>query len=229
MTQKEFNGKDRKVGIKLTVEERKLILGSPIHIHPELADPIRATATGAPVLLTLDDLEDLGGYVAAEANHTKDKKLRMKLDGIFAKIDDLLETHSHEESPKSLKFEDAQRQKSIADQTVELAEWAARMLIGAEQLGIEEKPVARFPLAWAERAVLLLFTAVDKKILTKLETEKPSFTVAEVGGLLMAVAEALFNAPPLHSNALLSTAKSLMGCLEEEVTGAFRSMPGSGS
>ena len=55
------------------------------------------------------------------------------------------------------------------------------MLIGAEQLGIKEKPVARFPLAWAERAVLLLFTAVDKKMLKKLETEKPSFTVAEVG------------------------------------------------
>ena len=103
------------------------------------------------------------------------------------------------------------------------------MLIGAEQLGIKHKPVARFPLPWAERAVLLLFTAVDKKILTKLETEKPSVTVAEVGGLLMAVAEALRNAPPLQSNALNKTAKSLMNCLEDEIAGAFKPTPRSES
>ena len=96
------------------------------------------------------------------------------------------------------------------------------MLIGAEQLGIKEKPVARFPLGWAERAVLLLFTAVDKKLLSKLETENPKVTIAEVGGLLMAVAEALLDAPPLHSKALLSTAESLMACLEEEVRGVLK-------
>jgi hypothetical protein len=76
MTRKELSGKVEMVGIKLSLEQRKLILGDPIHIHALLADPIRATATGAPVLLTLDDLEELGGYVAAEANHTTDKKLR---------------------------------------------------------------------------------------------------------------------------------------------------------
>jgi hypothetical protein len=222
MTRKKLIGKEKKVGIKLSIEERKLILEDPIHMHDELADPIRATPTGAPVLLTLDDLEDLGGYVAAEANHTADRKLRKKLDAIFAKIQDLLETHDDEEPPKSLKIEDAQRQKLVVDKTVELAEWAARMLIGAEQLGIKDRPVARFPLSKAERAVLLLFTSVDKKILTKLETEKPIFTVGEVGGILMAVAEALLDASPLQSNALLSTAKSLMSCLEEEIAGALR-------
>ena len=217
MTRKEFNRKDEKVGIKLSLEERKLVLGDPIHIHEELADLIRFTPTGAPVLLTFDHLEDLGGCVKAEANHTTDKKIRKKLDAISSKIDDLLETHADEESPKSLKFEDAQRQKLIADQTVQLAEWAARMLIGAEQLGIKDKPVARFPLSQAERAVLLLFTAADKKTLKKLETEKPKLTVGEVGALLMAVATALLDAPPSQPNTLLMTAKSLMDCLEAEV------------
>jgi hypothetical protein len=227
MNRKKKLGKEKKVSLKLSIEERKLILGSPVHIHRGLAESIRAMATSAPVLLTLDDLEDLGGYVAAEANHATDKKLRKKLDAIFSKIDDLLETHSDEESPRSLKFEDATKQKLIVDQAVELAEWAARMLIGAEQLGIKEKPVARFPLAWTERAVMLLFSAVDKKTLAKLEKEEPSFTVAEVGGLLMAIAEALLDAPPLQSNALLSTAKSLMSCLEEEIAGALKPTPGS--
>ena len=201
----------------------------PHSLHEGLAEPIRAAATRAPILLTLDDLEDLGSHVTAAANHAKDEKLRKKLDAIFAKIDDLMETHSDEERSKTLKIEDAQIQKLIADQTVALAEWAARMLIGAEQLGIKERTVARFPLGWAERAVLLLFTAVDKKMLSKLETEKPSFTFVEVGGLLMAVAEALLDAPRLHSKALLSIAKSLMTCLEEEMSGAIKQTPKSES
>jgi hypothetical protein len=74
-------------------------------------------------------------------------------------------------------------------------------------------------LLWAERAVLLLFTGIDKKTLKKLEAEKPKLTVGEVGGLLIAVATALLEAPPLQWNALLMIAKSLMGCLEAEVIG----------
>ncbi|MGD0043939.1 MAG: hypothetical protein ABSE84_26625, partial [Isosphaeraceae bacterium] len=60
--------KNEKLWLRLTLAERKLILEDPIHIHDEIADPIRATLTGFPVLLTLDQLEDLGGHVAAEAN-----------------------------------------------------------------------------------------------------------------------------------------------------------------
>ena len=102
MARKKFIEKDEKVGLRLTVSERKLILEDPIHIHEELADPIRSTPTGAPVRLTLDDLEDLGGYVAAEANHTPDKKLRKKLDAIFSKIQELLEMHTDERAAQVL-------------------------------------------------------------------------------------------------------------------------------
>ena len=127
----------------------------------------------------------------------------------------MLETHADEEPPKSLKIKS---EKLIADRTVQLAEWAAKMLIGAERLGIKDKPVAQFPLLWAERSVLLLFTDIDKKTLTKLGAEKPKLTVGEVGRLLMVVATALLDAPPSQCNALLMIAKSLMGCLEAEVT-----------
>jgi hypothetical protein len=197
----------------------------PFTSTKSLPVPSDTTSTGTQILLTLDDLEDLGGYVAAEANHTTDKKLRKKLDAIFSKIQDLLETHADEEPPKSLKIKNAQSEKLIADRAVQLAEWAATMLIGAEQIGIKDRPVKRFPLPWAERAVLLMFTTVDKKTLKKLEAEKPIFTVGEVGGLLIAVATALLDAPPLQCNALLLTAKSLMGCLEAEVTGALKHTP----
>ena len=76
---KKFIDKNEKLGLRLTLAERKLILEDPIYIHDEIADPFRAMPTGAPVLLTLDQLEDLGGHVAAEANHSTDKKLRKRL------------------------------------------------------------------------------------------------------------------------------------------------------
>jgi hypothetical protein len=218
MPRQEFNEKDEKVGIKLSLGERKLILGDPIHIHEEFADPIRATPTGAPVLLTLDDLEDLGGYVAAEAKHTKDKKLRRKLQAIFSKIQDLLETQD-EEPLQSLKTKNAKKPTLIGDKVVEMAEWAAKLLIGAEQLGIKDKPVERFPLPWSELAFLLLFAPIDKKTLKKLEPENPKLTIGEIGGLLMLVAEAMIGAPGSKCHALSMTANCLMGCLEEEVIG----------
>jgi len=162
---KKLVDKNEMLGLRLTLAERKLILEDPIHIHDEIADPIRATLTGFPVLLTLDQLEDLDGYVAAEANHTTDKKLRKKLDAILSKIQNLLETHADEEPHKSLKIEDAQREKPLAKQSLQLAEWSAKILVRAEQLGIKTKPVARFPLPGAERATpptLVLVGTADR-------------------------------------------------------------------
>ena len=34
----------------------------------------------------------------------------------------------------------------LAEESVQLAEWAAKILIGAEQLGIKTKTVTQFPL-----------------------------------------------------------------------------------
>jgi hypothetical protein len=115
MTRKKLIEKGEKLGLRLTVAERKLILEDPIHIHDKLADSIRSTPTTAPVMLTLDDWEDLAGYVAAEANHTPDAKLRKKLDTIFFRIQGMLETHTDEEPPKSLNIEDAQKEGSPAE------------------------------------------------------------------------------------------------------------------
>jgi hypothetical protein len=194
--------------------------GDPINVPKELADAIRSTPTGAAVMLNLDHLEDLGGFIAAGANQTTDKKVRKKLDVIFSKIQDLLKAHSDQESPKIVQSEDAPRRKLVANESIKLAALAAKMGIDATQLGITDKPVTLFPLSWAERGVLLLFTSTDKTILNKLEAEKPSVTMGEVVGLLMKVSEALLEAPQLHRQALLSTAKSLMDCLEEELSGA---------
>ena len=39
---------------------------------------------------TLDELEDLLGYIAAEANHADDKKWVNRLEKLYHKLDDLV-------------------------------------------------------------------------------------------------------------------------------------------
>jgi hypothetical protein len=43
--------------------------------------------------LSLDDIEDLQGDIAAEANHTRDAKLRNRLDKIFLKLQGFLDKY----------------------------------------------------------------------------------------------------------------------------------------
>jgi hypothetical protein len=80
------------VALKLTAEERQLLLDTLIFVDNELEQKLRLVVAGAQaVQLTLDDLEDLAGCVAAEANHTKDKRLEKKLDRIFERVEGLLQ------------------------------------------------------------------------------------------------------------------------------------------
>ena len=43
--------------------------------------------------LSLDDIEEAQGYVAAEANHTRDKKLQQRLDRIFDRFQKFLDRY----------------------------------------------------------------------------------------------------------------------------------------
>ena len=45
---------------------------------------------------TLDDLDELAGYVAAEANHAKIRKLEKELRRLYARIAALLESYTDE-------------------------------------------------------------------------------------------------------------------------------------
>jgi len=44
--------------------------------------------------LSLDDIEETQGYVAAEANHTKNAKLRSRLDKLFDKFQKFLDRYN---------------------------------------------------------------------------------------------------------------------------------------
>ena len=97
-----------KVGLELTQAERTLLLNATHGLTEEIQDVVRATPTTQPVMLTLDDLGDLHGHVAAETSHTKDKKFRQRLDAISEKILSLLDLYDDEpevtESPAKGSF-----------------------------------------------------------------------------------------------------------------------------
>jgi len=85
MTWKKRISPREKVPLKLTPTETKAILEDLMCLDGQYEQIIQETPDGKPVMMTLDDLEDFAGYVAAEANHTDDKKLGRKLDKVFDK------------------------------------------------------------------------------------------------------------------------------------------------
>jgi len=85
-----------KVPLPLSHRERELILEHTF-AGDELTAPLRIASTAnktSAYSFTLDDLEELMGYVAAEANHAKDKKLQKELDHMFARMEAVLESHT---------------------------------------------------------------------------------------------------------------------------------------
>ena len=49
----------------------------------------KAAGNNIKVTYTLDELDDLAGFIAAEANHAEDKKLKKKLESLYDKISDI--------------------------------------------------------------------------------------------------------------------------------------------
>jgi len=212
--------KYEKFGLQLTKVEKKLVVDRVSSLPQPIAPTTHAAPANQPIMMTLGDWKELAGHIASEANDTGDKRHQKRLDTIFSKIQDLLETHCYEEPSTSLEVK-----QPLAEESIQLAEWAAEMLIGAEQLGIKTKPVARCPLNQPQQSILMRLPTVPVNLQPKLVEDEPHLTVGEVGSLLMAVSEALMDAPPLQQFALILIAKNLKECLEAEVNVALK--PGS--
>ena len=131
MSKKQIQSHDR-IGLKLTQAERSLLLEGLTILPSKFEDAVKGTPATAPVMLTLDDLDELGGYIAAEANHTQDKKKGKKLDAIFQKVQKLLGTHADEEPPRTIRVDDAGKSKALTDNAVQVAEFAATAPIGVQ-------------------------------------------------------------------------------------------------
>ena len=78
---------DAKITVRMTVRDRALLLEHTFG-DPEYAERLRPAASGRGLVgeYTLDDLEDILGYIAAAANHTEDRKLRGALDALHDRL-----------------------------------------------------------------------------------------------------------------------------------------------
>ncbi len=222
MTGKKRIQRYEEFGLRLTQAERTLIVKSVANLPDEIAESVKATPAKKPIMMTLDDWRELGGHIASEANDASDTEHQNNLDRIFLKVQSLLEKHDDEGLLSSLMTQGNPTEKPFAEESVQLAELAARLLIGAEQLGIKSRSVSRFPLSKAERQVLMTTPILSADLMKKLEELDPHLTVGEVGGLLIAVSEALIDAPPLQQFALIMIAKRLKDCLEAEIASAAK-------
>jgi DNA-binding MarR family transcriptional regulator len=87
------------VDVRLTLQERKLILERTF-IDDEMEGRLRgATPRGSSLVvrLTLDDVDDLAGHVAAEANHCPEPRVRRVLDGVYERLTSVEQTFTEEE------------------------------------------------------------------------------------------------------------------------------------
>ena len=87
-----------KVPLELTERERDLIMKHTFAGN-DLTDRLRIVPSPGRRPLyrfTLDDLDELAGYVAAEANHAKVKKLEKELRQLYGRIADVLESYTDE-------------------------------------------------------------------------------------------------------------------------------------
>jgi len=78
--------------VKLTLRERDLIRSS-MFLNPDFGKDALIDGNCITVDLSLDEIEEIQGYVAAEANHTGNSKLGRELDRLFDKLQTLLDAH----------------------------------------------------------------------------------------------------------------------------------------
>jgi len=81
------------IEIKITPEERDLIIDHTF-ADPDLTNRLNIAKVKGKHLVarySINDLEDLIGFIAAEANHAEDKRLEKKLDTLFERLSRVLE------------------------------------------------------------------------------------------------------------------------------------------
>jgi hypothetical protein len=81
-----------KLPVILTLKERDLIRDQTLG-NPNFGNIGLVEGKSIKLMMSLDDIEEVQGYVAAEANHTDNKKLQKDLDKVFDKLQVFLDTY----------------------------------------------------------------------------------------------------------------------------------------
>lgn len=217
MTAPNFVRPDEKLPLKLTAAERRLVLEGLTDLDPELAQIVRDAPAGQPVQMTLDDWDDLGGYVAAEAEDCQDPSQGRKLDALYEKIQDFLDqfTFTDELPRQADQIEDAGQEDLAADQVGQILQYAALTLVVARQLGIHRQTLDGFRLAADQREILSALPGVTKTLKKKLAQEGATFSVGDVGNLMLALVSDLPDDDARRRTAALHVAEQLGDALQD--------------
>jgi hypothetical protein len=91
MMQKKKVARSEKIPIKLSTKDRDLLLENTFidTEHIELLKAAKPERGVIMVHLTLDDLDDILGYIAFGANHTNDSELEAMLDKVYDRLTDI--------------------------------------------------------------------------------------------------------------------------------------------
>lgn len=88
----------QRVAFRLTAQERDLIVERTL-LDAEIEGRLRnARWSGSDLIvdLTLDDVDDLAGHVAAEANHSSEARVRRVLDAVYERLANIEDTFTDE-------------------------------------------------------------------------------------------------------------------------------------
>lgn len=221
----------QKLELDLTSAERKTILDHLLCLPPEYESLLKRTHPQKPLLLTLDDLDDFAGYVAAESNHTTTKQVGKILDAAFKKMEALLDRFTDEEPvvtrPTAAKRPTKATKRSVAaqkaferwrettaDQAASFVAWASTSLRQAEQKKHQHETLASFVPNDLDRVVLSTLPGVEPGIRKRFAAGKDAFTRAELCGVVMAIGTELVRAPALQQVGLMMVAMSIMAAVE---------------
>ena len=85
-----------KIPVTLTFHERDIIRDETF-CDPDFARVAAVEGKRIKILLSLDEIEEIQGYIAAAANHSENRKLQKELDRLFEKFQVLLDTYDDQD------------------------------------------------------------------------------------------------------------------------------------
>lgn len=113
----------------------------------------------------------------------------------------------------------------LTQQSLALAEFAAKVLVAAEQLAIKKKVVAGFSLDKGERAIAAELPDITPTLKKKLVKKDGNFTVTDIASIVLALADSLIEGEPLKRLKLLLISRKLTDCLTENVVAVVPDKP----
>ena len=100
MPDRKYVKRDETVGLNLTAAERKTLLRDVELLDDDYEKALRETPADQAIEFTLLDWDYLGGELQIEAEAAGDPKRKMRLNGIFARIEKLLAAYYTDVEPE---------------------------------------------------------------------------------------------------------------------------------